>query len=103
MIYDITPPVPPRLAGLPGGTPPTREVLCDIAQGANITLSTLRATVHLGAHADGPNHYGKDAPAIDLRSLDYYLGPCQVVRVDAKRGQRVNLPEFDAKAERVVL
>jgi len=61
----------------------------DMARGDNITLSTLRATVHLGAHADGPNHYGKDAPAIDERSLDYYLGPCQVLRVNVARLTRI--------------
>ena len=60
-----------------------------MARGDNITLSTLRATVHLGAHADGPNHYGKDAPAIDERSLDYYLGPCQVLRVNVARSTRI--------------
>jgi arylformamidase len=89
MIYDITPPITPKLAVWPGDTPPSREVLCDIARGDNITLSTLRATVHLGAHADGPNHYGKDAPAINERSLDYYLGPCQVIRVDVARATRI--------------
>ena len=62
----------------------------DLARGENVTLSTLRATVHLGAHADGPNHYGKDAPAIDERSLDYYLGPCQVIRVDVPRATRIS-------------
>jgi arylformamidase len=61
----------------------------DMARGDNITLSTLRATVHLGAHADGPNHYGKDAPSIDERALDYYLGPCQIIRVNVSRGTRV--------------
>ncbi len=102
MIYDITPPITPRLAVWPGDTPPTREVLCDIAAGANITLSTLRATVHLGAHADAPNHYGKDAPAMEARPLDFYLGPCQVVRVAAERKTRVNA-EFAVLAERVLL
>src|SRR5262245_29186069 len=80
MIYDIPPPVTPRLAVWPADTPPSREVLCDLKQGATVTLSTLHATVHLGAHADAPSHYGADAPAIDARGLDYYLGPCQVVR-----------------------
>jgi arylformamidase len=103
MIYDITPPITLRLSVWPGDTPPTREVLCDIARGDNITLSTLRATVHLGAHADAPSHYGKDAPAIEGRSLEYYLGPCQVVWVDAKRGTRVTLPDLDVGAERVLL
>jgi arylformamidase len=86
MIYDITPPISERLRVWPGDTPPTREVLCDLKRGDNLTLSTLHATVHLGAHADGPNHYGADAPAIHERSLDYYLGPCQVLRVAVARG-----------------
>lgn len=88
-LFDITPPITPKLAVWPGDTTLSREVLCDMARGDNITLSTLRATVHLGAHADGPNHYGKDAPAINERSLDYYLGPCQVIRVDVARATRI--------------
>lgn len=87
MIYDLTPPISPRLSVWPGDTPPAREVLLDLKQGANITLSTLRATVHLGAHADAPNHYGTHAPAIHERPLDLYLGPCQVMRVAVGRGQ----------------
>ncbi len=88
-LYDISPPISPSLKVWPGDTPPSREVLLDMKRGANITLSTLRASVHLGAHADGPNHYGTDAPAINERSLDYYLGPCQVIRVEVRRGERV--------------
>ena len=49
MIYDITPPITPKLAVWPGDTPPSREVLCDLNRGDTVTLSTLRATVHLGA------------------------------------------------------
>jgi arylformamidase len=91
MTYDITPPITPKLAVWPGDTPASREVLMDLARGDNITLSTLRATVHVGAHADGPNHYGKDAPAINERSLDYYLGLCQVICVDVARATRIEL------------
>ncbi len=89
MLYDITPPITPSLAVWPGDTPPTRELLCDMRRSDNLTLSTLRATVHLGAHADGPSHYGKDAPAIHERALDYYLGPCQVIRVKVARAIRI--------------
>ena len=88
-LYDLTPPITPALAVWPGDTPPSREVLADLRRGDSITLSTLRATVHLGAHADAPSHYGADAPAIETRSLDFYLGLCQVVRVEAARGHRV--------------
>ena len=105
MIYDITPPITPKLAVWPGDTPLSREVLMDMARGDNITLSTLRATMHLGAHADGPNHYGKDAPAIDERALDYYLGPCQLIRVNVARAMRT-LPAMvraEITAARVLL
>jgi arylformamidase len=89
MLYDITPPITPHLAVWPGDTPPAREVLLDLQRGDSITLSTLHATVHLGAHADAPSHYGVDAPTIDRRDLDLYLGPCQVMRVEAPRGSRI--------------
>ncbi len=89
ILYDITPPITPSLRVWPGDTPPTREVLLDMRRGDAITLSTLHATVHLGAHADAPSHYGADAPAIDARSLDFYLGPCQLLRVPAARGSCV--------------
>jgi arylformamidase len=90
MIYDITPPITDALEVWPSDTPPSREVLLDMKRGANITLSTLRTTVHLGAHVDGPNHYGREAPGIDARPLDDYLGPCQVIRVDIPRLGRIS-------------
>jgi arylformamidase len=105
MIYDITPPITPDLEVFPGDTPPRREVLLDMRDGAAITLSTLHATVHLGAHVDGPNHYGVDAPAIDARPLDLYLGPCQVMHVDVERGTRVTVDDLphDVTEERLLL
>lgn len=97
MLYDISPPITPSLAVWPGDTPPSREVLMDMNNGDNITLSTLRATVHVGAHADAPNHYGATAPAIDQRSLHYYLGQCQVVRVRATRSKRIRPEELQVR------
>jgi arylformamidase len=85
MLYDISPPISERLAVWPGDTAATREVLCDLAKGDAITLSSLRATVHLGAHADAPSHYGRGAPAIDQRPMDLYIGACRVVRVPVPR------------------
>jgi arylformamidase len=95
MLYDISPPITPQLPVWPGDTAPSREVLLDIARGDTVTLSTLRATVHLGAHADAPSHYGRMAPPIEQRSLHFYVGNCQVIRVEVARGTRVtpdNLP-----------
>ncbi len=89
MIYDITPPITSALTVWPGDTPPSRELLCDIKNGDNITLSTLHATVHLGAHADAPSHYDLNAPSIEQRSLDLYLGPCQLLRLRAEHSTRI--------------
>ncbi|MHC4108240.1 MAG: cyclase family protein [Planctomycetota bacterium] len=105
MIYDISPPISPRLQVWPGDTPPTREVLLDMARGDNITLSTLHATVHLGAHADAPSHYGADGASIEACRLEPYLGVCQVVRVEVERGAQVapeSLPD-SIEAQRVLL
>ena len=105
MIYDISPPITDRLAVWPGDTPPAREVLCDMKKGANITLSTLRSTVHLGAHADAPCHYGRDAASIDVRALDYYWGTSQVMRVQVPRGTRIRPSDLsgEVRASRLLL
>jgi arylformamidase len=78
-----------RLYDITGDTMLTRDVLLDMRRGDNLTLSSIRATVHLGAHADAPSHYGADAPAIESRDLSLYLGPCDVVRVAVPAGERV--------------
>lgn len=105
-LYDISPPLSERLAVWPGDTPLSREVLCDLARGDTVTLSTLRATTHLGAHADAPSHYAQGAPNIDRRSLDYYLGPCQLVHFCARPLGRFRItPDWlpgPVKAERVL-
>jgi arylformamidase len=89
----------------PGDTPPSREVLLDLASGDSVTLSTLRATVHLGAHADAPSHYAAGGRTIDHQPLVHYLGPCQVVRVQAAHRQRIGPADLHGPitAERVLV
>ncbi len=94
MIYDISPMLTPALAVFPGDTPLSREVLMDTARGDSITLSTLRSTVHLGAHADAPSHYGPQGRTIEQQDLRHYLGPCQVLRVTTPRGRRIALADL---------
>lgn len=105
-LYDLTPPVSPALAIWPGDTPLSREVLLDMHRGDNLTLSSIRATVHLGAHADAPSHYGVDAPSIEQCDISRYLGPCEVIRVGAVRGRRIARADFggdEPRAPRVLL
>jgi arylformamidase len=94
VLHDITPSITPDLKVWPGDTPPSREVLCELSKGDPITLSTLHATVHIGAHADGPNHYAEGAPTIDERALDFYIGTCQVIHADVPRGTRVRAEDL---------
>lgn len=105
MIHDISPSLSPEAAVFPGDTPLSREVLLDLKKGDNLTLSTLHATVHLGAHADGPNHYGRDAKPIDEMPLEHYLGKCQVIQCGSTQGRRVETADLRDKirAERVIL
>ncbi len=104
-IFDISPPIHADHPVWPGDTPPSREVLLDMARGDHLTLCTLHSTVHAGAHADAPSHYGNGADTIDQRPLELYLGPCQVVRVAAPRGQRIGRRHLDwpPRAERIIL
>lgn len=89
IILDISPAITPALAVWPGDTPFSQRWICRIDEGAGFDLSTITTTVHLGAHADGPSHYGRGAPGIGERALDRYLGPCQVVHVNVEPGARI--------------
>ena len=97
LLYDISPPVAAGTAVFPGDTPPSREVLLDMARGDHLTLSTFRSTVHVGAHVDAPSHYGREARTIDRQELELYVGRCVVVRVEVSRGELISP---DAIAER---
>jgi arylformamidase len=91
-LHDLSPRISPRLAVWPGDVPFSRSVAASLAEGGNLDLSSITATLHLGAHADAPSHYGAGAPGIDALDLTPYLGPCQVLRVAVGRGERI-LPE----------
>ncbi len=76
--HDITPPITPDIAVFPGDTPFSRDVLLAFGRGDHLALSSIRTTVHLGAHADAPSHYHPDGIDIARRELSRYLGLCEV-------------------------
>jgi arylformamidase len=88
-LIDISPLLSPRTAVWPGDVHFTREICMDTDSGDHMTLSSINTTVHLGAHADAPNHYRPQSPGIGERALERYYGDCQVVRVDLPRGERI--------------
>ena len=88
-LIDISPVIDPSIAVWPGDTPYVRTVNTDMAAGENLTLSDIRSTVHVGAHADAPSHYLAAGEDIASRSLHYYVGPCVVLHVEGVRGRRI--------------
>ena len=88
-IYDISPTISKDIAVFPGDTPFEREVLMSFEKGDHLLLSTTRSTLHIGAHADAPNHYHPKGQSIDERDLHLYLGPCQVISVKLKPKERI--------------
>lgn len=88
-LHDLSPRISPRLAVWPGDVTFRRRVALSMAEGANLDLSSITTTLHLGSHADAPSHYGAAAPGIDAVDLSPYVGPCQVLRVAVGRGERI--------------
>jgi len=80
---DITPEIHPGIGVYPGDVPFQREVSYSTDKGDHMTLSSVKTTLHLGAHTDAPNHYMKGGEGISERPLDYYMGPCQVIDVSS--------------------
>ncbi len=98
-LIDISPLISDRIGVFPGDVPYRRDVSLRIADGANIDLSALHSTLHVGAHADAPNHYIAGGAPIAARPLDLYYGPCQVVRVQAARGVRIQPGDLGVEIE----
>lgn len=102
-IIDITPKVSSETAVFPGDKIFERNISLDFGKGNNLTLSSINTTVHIGAHTDAPNHYAAEGCGIDSVDLSLYLGLCQVITVEAKRGERIGVNFIkEIKAPRVL-
>jgi arylformamidase len=92
-IYDLTPKISERLGVFPGDQAFERAVACSFARGQNLELSSIRTTVHLGAHADAPSHYHPKGVSIEKRELGRYMGLTQVIRIHGLPPKGRILPE----------
>jgi arylformamidase len=104
-LIDISPALSPSIAVFPGDSPLTREVLLDLRNDDNLTLSTLRSTVHIGSHLDAPSHYDAEGDTIDAVDLQRCIGPCDVMRIDVERGGQIEIDDLPRKpsSERLLL
>ncbi len=78
---DISPVLRPGIAVFPGDTRFEREIAMSFKEGQHLDLSSIKTTLHVGAHTDAPSHYHADGKTIEERSLTHYLGSCQVIEV----------------------
>ena len=78
---DISPLICEQTAVFPGDQKFERSILMDMQNKDHLTLSSIKSTVHIGAHTDAPNHYDTNGAGIDEVSLEPYLGDCQVIDV----------------------
>jgi arylformamidase len=88
-LIDISPVIDATIGVWPADTPFVRTVNLDLNAGANLTLSEMRTTLHVGAHTDAPSHYLAKGQDIGARALEPFIGRCNVLRVDIARGQRI--------------
>ncbi len=94
LYFDISPEISERTAVFPGDRPFKRKVALDFSKGDHLTLSSIETTLHIGAHVDAPNHYSAQGESMGSRSLEYYLGHCQVIEVSLARGERIYSKHF---------
>ena len=96
-IFDISPLVSVRTAVFPGDVPFRRKVSLDFQTGSHLLLSSIESTLHLGAHADAPNHYHPQGIGIDQVAIRPYLGRCQVLSVNVEPGKRIGVADLPEK------
>ena len=105
-LIDISPPIDALIGVWPGDAPYVQRFNLELKDGANITLSEISTTVHVGAHTDAPSHYLASGDDIASRRLDFYIGRCNVLHVSIERGRRIMPADVAGKrisAPRVLL
>lgn len=93
-IIDISPMLNEEMAVFPGDQAFSRDVIMDFSKGHHMVLSSIRFTVHIGAHTDAPSHYHPNGESIEKRDLSLYMGPCQVIQVSIAMGQRIRVEDL---------
>lgn len=98
---DISPTLEPAIAVWPGDVGFQRSLTSAMGQpGAGtsapweLLVSSIQTTVHVGAHADAPNHFSPGGVGIDRVALEPYRGPCQVLALEKPRGSLITADDL---------
>lgn len=106
LALDISPALSERIAVWPGDTPFRRTIVSEPGTAASGTattavtpasgptwellVSSIQTTLHVGAHADAPNHFMVGGVGIDRVPLGVYRGHCEVIEVNLARGATIH-------------
>jgi len=91
-------------ATYPGDTPYSREIVSEIASGADYNLSTLTLCAHAGTHLDAPAHLIAGGKTLDQYPLNRFLLPGRVISVeDDESIPRDALKDVDVRAGEALL
>lgn len=101
-IYDLSPTVSHTTAVFPGDVGFRRNVAMSFEAGHHLTLSSMETTMHIGTHADAPNHYAAGGAGIDRRDPSIYVGAARVVRAKVERGERVGIPHLPESLQQIL-
>ncbi|MAZ49467.1 MAG: kynurenine formamidase [Halobacteriovoraceae bacterium] len=96
-IYDISPPITEDYAVFPGDTKFKLTELMSFEAGNHLDLCTMTTTTHLGAHTDAPRHYSPTGGGMGDITLSNYIGECQVIEVQTKKGERIRPSDFQVE------
>lgn len=97
-IHDISPKLNAKTAVFPGDVPFLRKISqSGEKNGRGFSLSSFQSTLHIGAHADAPSHFDSQGQSIDTLSLHFFLGLCQVIRLNQKIKGKISLKDIKEK------
>lgn len=94
VIYDISPQINEASSTWPGDEHMHRRQVSNVRSGEPFNIFTLRSNGHLGAHVDAPSFLNKDQKSIDQLHLESFLGPCQLIRLQAEKKRPLLLSQL---------
>lgn len=85
-IWDVTQPLRPGIPVWPGDAPFEAVRTVTLGEGVPFNLTRLTMSAHTGTHADGRLHYLADGEPVGAADVRAYLGPAQLLTVEAVGG-----------------
>jgi arylformamidase len=84
-ILDVTLTLRPDMPTWPGEPGPVIRPHSRIADGRSANVSVLTLANHTGTHVDPPIHFIEGAASVEEMPLEAMIGPCHVLRYDARQ------------------